>query len=251
VSSGAHRIIIDLEDAVAPERKEAARHATHDWLRAGGTAIVRVNSADTAWYVEDLRLLASFPHAGLMVPKSDSESIRESIVRCQSAAGGSAAAREIVALIESVAGVVQAQAVAGTQGVTRLAFGNVDFAVDSGMEDVGDVMTSVRAQLVLASRFAGLAAPVDGVSVAIDDAQLTIEHALRSKSLGFGGKLCIHPRQVACVNGAFRPTAEQVQWAREVLSAFEASGGAVVALGGKMIDRPVVERARRIVSDAA
>lgn len=248
-SSGAHRIIIDLEDAVAPERKEAARHAVHDWLQAGGMAIVRINSVDTTWFVEDLRVMASFPNAGLMVPKSDARSIRESLDQSHPAGDG-ASRREVVALIESVAGVMEAQAVAATRGVSRLAFGNVDFAVDSGMEDVGDVMTSVRSQLVLASGFAGLEAPIDGVSVAIDDVQSTIEDARRSRSLGFGGKLCIHPKQVAGVNEAFRPTADQVQWAREVLAGFEASGGAVFALAGKMVDRPVVERARRIVVDA-
>jgi len=247
LNSGAHRIIIDLEDAVSPERKSAARDGVHAWLQAGGAAIVRINGLDTTWCDDDLRLVASFPRASLMVPKADVASVKEATARCATAGG----TREIIALLETVAGVMQVRDVAAVDSVTRMAFGNVDFASDSGMEDVGDVMTAVRTQLVLASRLAGLAAPVDGVSVAIDDAQLTLQHALRSRSLGFGGKLCIHPKQVACVNDAFLPTAEQLAWARDVLTAFEASGGAAVALAGKMIDRPVVERARRLLVDAA
>ncbi|MET0543485.1 MAG: CoA ester lyase [Variovorax sp.] len=245
-ASGAHGVILDLEDAVAPDRKTAARDAVHAWLQAGSPAIVRINSLDTAWAHDDLRMLAAFPKAGLMVPKSDAASMQQAMERIGGATGSE---REVIALIESVAGVVQVHPLAAIAGVTRLAFGNVDFAVDAGMEDTGDVMSSVRVQLVLASRYAGLQAPVDGVSLAIDDAQLTLAHARRSRSLGFGGKLCIHPRQVEHVNQAFSPTAEEVQWARSVLAAFDASGGAVVALAGKMIDRPVVERARRVLAD--
>jgi citrate lyase subunit beta/citryl-CoA lyase len=140
---------------------------------------------------------------------------------------------------------------AAIPGLHRIAFGSVDFAGESGIADEGDAMTAIRTQIVLESRHAGLMAPIDGVSVEFGDEERMRSDALRSRQLGFGGKLCIHPRQVAPVNAAFLPTAGEVRWAQRVLAAFEASHGAATAVDGKMIDKPVVERARRIAADAA
>ena len=110
-------------------------------------------------------------------------------------------------------------------------------------------MTAIRTQLVLESCNAGLEAPVDGVGLEFSDDGRMRSDALRSRQLGFGGKLCIHPRQVGAVNAAFLPSAAELDWARRVIAAFEASQGAATALDGKMIDKPVVDRARRIVGD--
>jgi citrate lyase subunit beta/citryl-CoA lyase len=107
----------------------------------------------------------------------------------------------------------------------------------------------VRTQIVLESCAAGLKAPIDGVSVGFDDEAQMRAAAERARRLGFGGKLCIHPRQVAAVNAAWRPAPAEVQWAERVLAAFEASGGSVTTVDGQMVDRPVVERARRILAE--
>lgn len=238
-ASGAHAIVLDLEDAVPPDGKDAAREAVAVWLHAGRSGIVRVNAADTPWHADDLRMLAATP-AAAMLAKADADAV----------AGAAAAlpGRAIVALVETVKGYMELARVATHPGVVRVAFGSVDFGTETGIADVGDAMTAVRTRIVLESCFAGLAAPVDGVSLGVDDEEATRRDALRARQLGFGGKLCIHPRQVAAVNAGFRPGEAELQWARRVLDAIAASGGNATTVDGKMIDRPVVEQARRILS---
>ena len=106
----------------------------------------------------------------------------------------------------------------------------------------------MRTQIVLESVRAGMLPPIDGVSVNFSDAALITQDARRSRQLGYGAKLCIHPAQVAPVNAAFAPSAAEIDWAERVLAAFEASHGAATAVDGKMIDKPLVDKARRIVS---
>ncbi len=242
-ASGADRIIIDLEDAVAPAGKPAARAAALEWLRTGAPAMVRINGRDTPWFRDDLHMLEDFAAAGLMVPKADAE--------VMAAVAAEAPRAELVALVETVAGWASARQILATGPTVRLAFGNIDFALDSGLADSDDTLAPVRAALVLESRLAGKPAPIDGVSLELTDAALIARHAQQSKRWGFGGKLCIHPRQVEAVNLAFRPSPQDCDWARRVLDAAGASAGAAVALDGKMIDRPVIERARRILAEAS
>jgi citrate lyase subunit beta/citryl-CoA lyase len=177
--------------------------------------------------------------AAVMLPKADAASI----ARTARAVPGT----RVIALLETVAGYMQLREVASSPGVERIAFGSVDFSAESGIADEGAALTAVRTAIVLASIHAGLQPPIDGVSVEFNDEALMTADARRSRQLGFGGKLCIHPRQVAPVNAAFLPTAAEREWAQRVLAAFEASGGAATALDGKMIDKPVVDRARRII----
>lgn len=241
-ASGAHEVILDLEDAVAPEGKAHARDAVAAWLADGARAIVRINAVDTEWFEQDLAMVRSAPSAGIMLPKADAAST----ARVALALPG----RCIVALVETVGGYMELRQLAATAGLHRIAFGSVDFAGDSGIADEGDTMTAIRTQIVLESRHAGLAAPIDGISVEFSDEGRMRSDALRARQLGFGGKLCIHPRQVAPVNTAFLPTDGELRWAQRVLAAFEASHGAATAVDGKMIDKPVVERARRIAAEA-
>jgi citrate lyase subunit beta/citryl-CoA lyase len=180
--------------------------------------------------------------AGVMLPKADTDSLARTVRALPE--------RRIIALLETVAGYMALHQVAAIPGVERIAFGSVDFATESGIVDEGDAMTAIRTHIVLESCHAGLAAPIDGVSVEFGDDGRMRADALRSKQLGFGGKLCIHPRQVAAVNAAFQPSPAEVQWALRVIAAFEASNGAATAVDGKMIDKPVVERARRVAAEA-
>jgi citrate lyase subunit beta / citryl-CoA lyase len=240
-ASGADALILDLEDAVAGESKARAREAVATWLAGQGQAIVRINAADTEWFEDDLRMIQTSADAGVMLAKAEPDSL----TRASSALPG----RIVIALLETVAGYMSLRQLAGVPGVERIAFGSIDFAVDSGIADEADAMTSIRTQIVLESRHAGLSAPIDGVSLELTDDRRILADALRSRQLGFGGKLCIHPRQIEPVGAAFRPTPEQLEWAHRVLAAFAASRGAATALDGKMIDKPVVERARRIVSE--
>lgn len=242
-ASGAHEIILDLEDAVAPAAKDAARGSVAEWLSKGGHAIVRINGADTAWYEADVAMLKSHPNATVMLPKAETASVARTV--------GALPGRRLIALVETVAGYMELREVAGSTGVERIAFGSVDFSGETGIIDEGEALTSVRTAIVMASCHAGLQAPIDGVSLEFNDPSRMTEDALRSRQLGFGGKLCIHPKQVAAVNSAFMPSQAEREWAQRVLDAFDASGGAATAVDGKMIDKPVVERARRIAAATA
>lgn len=240
-ASGAHEVILDLEDAVAPAEKTTARETVAAWLDERRRALVRINAAQTEWFEDDLRLIQSLPCAGVMLAKAD----RESLARTVSALPG----RRIVALLETVQGYVDLRSMAAMPGLERIAFGSVDFAAESGIWDEGEALTPVRIQIVLESCHAGLAAPVDGVSVNFADQDRMRLDALASRKLGFGGKLCIHPAQVGAVNAAFLPSSEEMQWAERVVAAFTASEGGATSVDGKMIDKPVVDRARRVIAE--
>lgn len=241
-ASGAHEVILDLEDAVSPAEKAHARDAVATWVDGRRQALVRINAAQTAWFEDDIRLLQSMPSVGVMLPKADSESLTQTMAALPG--------RRIIALLETVRGYIDLRSMAGMRGLERIAFGSVDFAAESGISDEDEAMTPVRIQIVLESCLAGLAAPVDGVSVNFTDQDRMRQDALVSHKLGFGGKLCIHPAQVGAVNASFLPSAEEIQWAERVVAAFTASEGAATSVDGKMIDKPVVDRARRMIAES-
>ena len=242
-ASGAHDIILDLEDAVSIDAKPRAREAVREWLGQGNSALVRINSAATPWFDEDLKMIAAVPNAAVMLPKADERSLAHVVSQLPG--------RRIVALIETVAAYLDLKAVCAVAGVEQLAFGSVDFSTESGIADEDHALDAVRTQIVLESVRAGMLPPIDGVSVNFSDAALIAQDTLCSRQLGFGAKLCIHPAQVAPVNGAFAPSSAEIDWAQRVLAAFEASGGAATAVDGKMIDKPLVDKARRIIIAAA
>ncbi len=249
---GADAVIIDLEDAVAPADKAQARAQLRDgFAQISATdrarLVVRMNASGTAWEDDDLQLLqvlAVQGLAGVMLPKAESVAA----LRRVAAAAGSRCA--LLPLIETVAGLDQVDALAAAPQVLRLVFGHLDFQADLGLACASDEaeLIPVRLAIVLATRRAGLAAAVDGVTLAtMDSAQLQLD-AARSRRAGFGAKLCIHPEQVALVNQAFAPNAVELDWARRVLAAFEAAGGGVFTLDGCMVDAPVVRLAERVLA---
>lgn len=248
LASGADRVIVDLEDAVSPADKDAARAALGEWLaNASAPVAVRLNAADTDWFEHDLALLATpaaAAVAAVVLPKAEDPAV---LARLAALKPGLA----LVPLIESALGIAQARALAAVPGVQRLAFGHIDFQVDLQMRDADEAdLLPFRLELVLASRLARIAAPLDGVTVAIDDTAVLQTDVMRARRLGFGGKLCIHPKQVAVVRAGFAPGAQEVAWAQRVLQAAAAAGGAAVALDGKMVDKPVMLRAEAILRDA-
>ena len=243
LGSGADAVIVDLEDAVAPADKDAARAALAAWLDPAHPVLVRINAADTPWFAADLELLVRPGVSAVVLPKAE---YPDDVVVASRAGGGLA----VLPLIESALGFEQRRALAHADRVERLIFGHIDFQADLNMRATEEELLPFRTALVLASRLAGIAAPIDGVCTAIDDAELLQADALRARRLGFGGKLCIHPRQVAVVNRCFAPSAEEVAWAQRVIAADTASGGAAVAVDGKMVDRPVVLRAQAILVEA-
>jgi citrate lyase subunit beta / citryl-CoA lyase len=249
LASGADAVIVDLEDAVAPADKAAARQSlAAAW--PGLTAIqracllVRVNAAETLWHRDDLALIGALGVAGVVVPKAESAASLEPVAR---ACGPECA---LIPMIESVAGLDAADALARGAQVIRLAFGNLDFQADAGMSAAPDELelVAVRTAIVLSSRRASLAAPVDGVTAATRDSAQLERDATRGRRAGFGGKLCIHPAQVAAVNSAFSPTDAELEWARRVLAASAAAGGGVITLDGRMVDAPVLRLAERTLA---
>jgi citrate lyase subunit beta/citryl-CoA lyase len=242
LAAGASAVIIDLEDAVAPADKPVARAALAAWLRPGHAVIVRVNAQDTPWFADDLALAGAPGVAAVMVPKAE----RADTLAAVLAAG----ARALLPLVESAAGLAGLPALAAAPGVLRLAFGSIDLQVDLGLKDATeDELLPFRLQLVLASRLAGIGAPLDGVSTAIDDEARLVQDVQRARRLGFAGKLCIHPRQVAVVNQGLAPSAAELDWARRVLAAAGSAGGAAVAVDGKMVDKPVLLRAEALLRE--
>jgi citrate lyase subunit beta/citryl-CoA lyase len=240
LAAGAHAVIIDLEDAVAIADKERARDAVAAALPLSTPVFVRINAAGTTWFDDDVGMCGRPGIAGVVLPKAEDPRI---IAKIRADVGGDIA---ILPLIETAAGLWNALDIARAPGVARLLFGSIDFQVDLGLRD--DELTTYRAQLVLVSRVAGIAAPVDGVTTAINDADALARDVARARTLGFGGKLCIHPQQVEAVNAAFRPSAEEVAWAQRVVAADAAAHGAAVAVDGKMVDRPVLLKALEILA---
>lgn len=254
LASAADAVVVDLEDAVAPQAKQAAREALARLLASGSDLeriverlVVRINDEATPWFEADLGVLRDGGARTVMLPKAERLS---TIERVRSACPGIA----VLPLVESARGVLAAEALAGGDGVMRLAFGTVDYALDMDLQ--GELAATVgldaaAARLALASRAAGLLPPVAGVTVAIDDeAQLRADME-RARAHGFAAKLCIHPKQIAPLHAVLAPSAEELAWAQRVLAAAEAAGAAAVQLDGRMVDRPVIERARRLVQRGA
>ncbi len=157
--------------------------------------------------------------------------------------------KPVLALVETAAGMAGLDALAAS-GIARLIFGSIDFQLDLDIADDDLALLPFRMQLVLASRVANLPPPVDGVTTSFEDAARIEADARRARALGFGAKLCIHPRQVPIVNGAFSPAAAELAWAQRVVDAAAAAGGAAVAVDGRMVDAPVLARARRLLAAA-
>jgi citrate lyase subunit beta/citryl-CoA lyase len=194
LASGADAVIVDLEDAVAPSAKDAARDALAEWLsRKAGPVIVRINAADTPWFDDDLTLLRSPGVAAVMLPKCER---REDLARIPH--------HRLLALIETAAGLDALRELARAPHVQRLVFGAIDLQADLGIAGDDQELLLFRSQLVLQSRLAELASPVDGVCTAIADAAALEAETRRAQRLGFGAKLCIHPRQVDAVNRGFK-----------------------------------------------
>lgn len=252
LDSGADAVIIDLEDAVAPEAKARARNQlTEGFRQMSGSerarVVVRMNAASTAWFADDLVQLRTLTPLGLsavMVPKS------ETISDLAQVAQALGTACVLLPQVESLAGLDAVNELARAPQVARLVFGNIDFQADLGLScDAQEAeLQSVRLALVMASRRAALAAPVDGVTlVTQDNAQLQSDVA-SSRRGGFTAKLCIHPAQVAGVNAGFTPSTSELVWAQRVVDGFATSAGGVFRLDGRMIDAPVVLLARRTLA---
>ena len=243
VASGADMVILDLEDAVAGEHKAAARAHARTALTTGDLRVcVRINGVESAAFHEDCKLLALPGVAAVMLPKA------EAAAGLAAVRAASRDATPIVPIIETAQGLAAARELARCAGVQRLAFGSVDFQQDLGIEGDGLELLFARSELVWASRLAGIGAPVDGVSLGIRDLEQVHADVLRARRAGFGGKLCIHPAQIAPVRDGFAPDAQAIAWAQGVLAAVASHPAGALTYEGQMVDKPVIERARAMLA---
>ena len=240
LASGADAVIVDLEDAVPPDQKDEARATVAAWLSAGKPVVLRINAAGTPWFADDVALCRGAGVAAVMLSKAERV---EDLAQIGPAV-------PLLPLIESALGFDNLRAISRAPGVARLCFGSIDFQLDLGIPAEGEALLYFRSQLVLMSRLAGLAPPVDGVTPSVSTLEPVSSDAQRARQLGFGAKLCIHPRQVEAVNASFGPTDDEIAWARRVIDAAHAVGGAALSVDGAMVDRPVVLRAEALLKRA-
>lgn len=236
-------MVLDLEDAVAVDNKGTARAAVDDYLGAGVEVLVRINGTDTPWCSDDLQMLARH-RCAVMVPKAHSASQMSSV------AGRLGSETPLIALIETSAGVHATVEICAVDDVVRAAFGSIDLAAELGVNpECYEALQYARSAVVLGSAAAGRPAPLDGVTTDLSEAGPLADDVAHAVCLGFGGKLCIHPRQVPAVHEGFCPSPQELEWARMVIA--QAADGTACVIDGKMVDKPVIDRATRILLRAS
>jgi citrate lyase subunit beta/citryl-CoA lyase len=243
VDAGADVVILDLEDAVPPHAKETARAQVAEAL-ARHPGWVRVNPARTPACAADLDAVAGRV-AGIRIPKTESaQDVQWVADRVPDT--------PLICAIETARGVLAAQEIASVPGVRHLAIGGVDLQRDLSCGP-GDLPTLyARSHLVLASRAAGIAPPIDSVYPHLHDETGLRQQTQLARSLGFFGKSAIHPRQLPVIHEVFTPSEAELRWARQVVAAFADSGGAPLRLAdGEFVDVPVTDRAHRLLRLAA
>jgi citrate lyase subunit beta/citryl-CoA lyase len=253
---GADVIILDLEDSILPKDKERARTlvaaAAPKVARAGADVVVRINRP---WRLclRDLEAAVSREICALMLPKTESADhvhmVAEVLDELEAERGLPRGHTQLVPMIESAGAFFRAQEIAAADSrVVALTLGAEDFALSVGMVPEAEGLFYPKQQIVIAARAAGVL-PLGFIGTVADFKDLDAFRATarRSRRLGFTGAAVIHPSQIEILNAEFRPSAEEVQQARKVVAAFEAAAGGnqgAIQVDGKMVDIPVVERAR-------
>jgi citrate lyase subunit beta / citryl-CoA lyase len=240
LSCGSHGVILDLEDAVAEKDKAAARNAALEFVPPS-PLFIRINATSSHHFDADVMMIKSVQWvAGVVLPMVTSVS---DVVLLRDALGEDI---DVLAVIENAKGLLAVEGIAHS-GATRLALGSADYSTDLGCAPTDALLGYPRSRLAVASAAAGLPAPIDGPTLALSETTMLSISAGTAKELGMGGKFCIHPSQVEVVNAVFGPTEEELNWARSVMLAFDAGPG-VSVVDGEMVDEPVFERARRLLS---
>lgn len=247
LATGADSVIVDLEDAVAEHLKSEARDHLDAFLAADPSVrvLVRINAAGHAQQADDLKVCAAHPGViGVLLPKVESAAQVADVAAC---------GRPVWPIIESARGLAALAEIASATSVERLSFGALDLGLDlglaSGTPGAERILDQARYALLLQSRLAKLAPPLDSVFPDIKDLHGLARMTRDARDMGFGGLLCIHPSQVAVVHETLMPSAEELAWAQRVLSA-GASGEGVFVVDGQMVDAPVLGRARRLLQRA-
>lgn len=261
-SLGTDAVVLDLEDAVAISEKDNARSVVQEIINTGAlpAAFIRVNGVQTQYILKDLQTAVHAKVLGIMLAKAESrEEVRMAdwlIGLLEEERGITRGTIELIPFIESARGIENAAEIAAAcPRVKRLALGGNDYTADTWTtySEEGTELFYARSKLIVASSAAGIDPPIDTVSPYIKNTESLRQDAMRARKMGFQGKLVIHPAQIEPVMSVFSPTVEEIETARRVVAAFEeaeASGTGVIQLDGKMIEYPIVNRARQILSAA-
>jgi len=261
INAGIHRpdgIILDLEDAVAPGKKDEARYLVRNALRGfdfyGAERMVRINQGERG--LDDLDFLVPHNVNLILLPKCEHpeqiHAVNERILEIQQTFNMENPIW-VMPIIESALGVINAYSIASAaENVVSLAIGLEDYTADIGTRRTQEATESffARSMVVNAARAAGIQ-PIDSVFSDVADMEGLAENVRRSKAMGFDGMGCIHPRQIRVIHESFAPTGDEIEKAKKIVAAFhdaEEKGLGVVALGSKMIDPPVVKRALNTIT---
>ncbi len=257
---GADVVILDLEDAVALAEKAATRSVVVAALQKPRNSLgyVRVNAVETEWCLDDIRAVVGSWLDGIVLPKTESAATLRKmdgwIANAERSAGLQPGGLDLVPIIETARGIENATEIAAaTPRVRRLAFGGGDYTHDLDLIWTPEEheLAYARARLTHASRVAGIEPPIDTVVLEVKDTERFRRSARNGRGMGFHGKLCIHPDQVAACNEAFTPSAAEIEQARTIVAAFaeaEARGLASIQVNGQFIDYPIVYKAQRILA---
>jgi citrate lyase subunit beta/citryl-CoA lyase len=260
LSLSADAVILDLEDACPIAEKVATREVVVAACQQPrtGLAYVRVNATTTEWGYGDLVAVVREGVDGIILPKVDTvDELRAAdwvIGNIEKERGLAVGSIDLIPITETAKGLANLRAIttAGTR-IKRIAFGAGDFTLDVAMTWTRSEaeLLPYRSECVLASRAANLEAPLDTVWAELKDMEGFRASAVHAKTVGFQGKMCIHPDQVGIVNEVFAPTAAEVEWSRKAVAAFaeaEKAGSASIQLEGKFLDYPIVYRAQRVIA---
>jgi citrate lyase subunit beta/citryl-CoA lyase len=243
--TAADMVILDIEDAVAPEHKEHARNEVRAALGKGdlaaGRVIVRINAVGTPWHDGDVAALASLPGIPVMLPKARAAADLEAL-----------GPWPVIGVCETAAGVLAAPAIAAAANCAGLMWGSEDLAANLGARvrrgpsgGYPPALEAARIRVLYAARSAGVPA-IDTVLVDIADSATLRADSEAALAAGFAAKACVHPSQVPVVRAAFKPLPEEIRWARDLIAA-AATSPAVFRFAGQMVDAPVLARARQIL----
>jgi len=249
----ADAVIVDLEDSILPSDKEAARMRAAEavsWLAAcGGRPCVRVNN-EPSLVDADIAAISLSPISAVILPKTTSP---EDVLRVWSdlsrrRAGSGLGPASVIAVIEDPLALERIRDIADADGLSGIALGSEDFALSMGREPHPDLLVPALSAIAYAAAARGLMCIGMACGIAdYNDITRWSDEALRARRIGASGAMAIHPAQIGPLNAAFSPTAAEIDHARRVVAAFEAAAGGVCVLDGRMLDRPVVERARRLL----
>lgn len=259
-TAGADAAILDLEDAVAHAEKAAARPLVVAALERPRAVpgYVRVNDSHSPWWQDDLDAVVGPWLDGVVLPKVESaEEVRGFVERldaCERRAGLAPGSLDLMLIVETARGIVHIDSVAAASPrIGRIALGGGDYTNDLDLEWTADeaALAYARARIAHASRAAGIEPPVDTVVIEVRDQARFLESARNGRRLGFQGKLCIHPDQVAPCHAVFTPGVAEIARARTIVAAFgeaETRGVASIQVDGVFVDYPVARRAQRILA---